>query len=155
MKKPVIYIAGAYRGPTESAVFDNIMRARDHAIHVWQLGAIALCPHLNSMLMGGISGVPDQDFLDGDIELLDRCDALYAIRGWEQSSGAKKEVEFAKANGMPVFFSESTYFLQDMTDFIRYFKPSSNSPPSKDTAPKPYPKPPDPPPLGKWSDGWW
>ena len=121
-KRPVIYIAGPYRGPSEAVVFCNIIFARDMAMEVWKLGAIPLCPHLNSMLMGGV--VPDQDFLDGDLVLLDRCDAVYAIRGWQQSAGAKREVEFANSKGIPVFYSESTLCMRSMESFVRDFNAS-------------------------------
>jgi hypothetical protein len=37
------------------------------------------------------------------MELLSRCDAVFAIPGWETSNGATREVEWARANDKPVF----------------------------------------------------
>ena len=50
----VFYIAGPYRANTERGVLNNIRAAEAVAIEVWKAGHVALCPHLNSRLMGGI-----------------------------------------------------------------------------------------------------
>ena len=101
---PAIYIAGPYRGPTESAVRANIERAREAAQLVWKCGAKAFCPHLNTAFMGGV--VPDAVFLRADLEWLAQCDAVYAIHGWSGSEGAKGEVDEAKRLGIDVITDE-------------------------------------------------
>ncbi|HLD78725.1 MAG TPA: DUF1937 family protein, partial [archaeon] len=35
------------------------------------------------------------------------ADAVLAVPGWERSNGARREVEWARANGLPVFFPKS------------------------------------------------
>ena len=104
----VVYIAGRYKAPTECEIFGNIMAARSVAMEVWRMGAVALCPHLNTMLFGGLAypDDPQRDrrvWLDGDIELLRRCDALITVPGWQQSSGALAEVDLAVTLGIPAF----------------------------------------------------
>lgn len=110
MRQPVIYIAGPYRGNNESDVLANILRAREYAIEVWKHGGVALCPHLNTALMGGL--ISDGTFLDGDIELLSRCDALYLIRNSESSWGTQAELRFATEGSIPV--------LRDSVDVIEF-----------------------------------
>jgi Domain of unknown function (DUF4406) len=39
------------------------------------------------------------------MELLRLCDGVFAIPGGQQSNGARREVEFARQHGMPVFES--------------------------------------------------
>lgn len=104
MKLPAIYIAGPYRGKTESAVRANIERAREAAELVWQCGGKAFCPHLNTAFMGGI--VPDTVFLRADLEWLAQCDAVYVIHGWAGSIGAKAEVDEAKRLGIDLITDE-------------------------------------------------
>lgn len=101
MRMPIVYIAGPYRGAHECVVFRNIQRAREAAELVWKSGGVALCPHLNTAFMGGV--VPDATFLAGDLQLVDCCDALYAVDGSESSVGAMGEIAHAWGRGMPVF----------------------------------------------------
>lgn len=105
MKRLVIYIAGPYRGASESEVFANILRARDCAAEVWKAGHIAICPHLNTMLMGGM--LPDERWLEGDLEILKRCDGMMLVPGWESSSGSRRETGKAISFGIPIYESLS------------------------------------------------
>ncbi len=96
----LVYIAGPYRGKSEAEVHDHIQAARSYAVRVWQAGAVAVCPHLNTAFMGG--AVEDSAFLKGAVELMSRCDAVLAIPGHERSKGSLVEVKVARDQGMPV-----------------------------------------------------
>jgi len=87
----IIYVAGPYRAPTENEVFENIMRARAAAHKLWEKGWAVVCPHTNSMFMGGLDGRSDEAFIKGDLELVRRCDAIFMLEGWANSQGARKE----------------------------------------------------------------
>ncbi|TXH14484.1 MAG: DUF4406 domain-containing protein [Hyphomicrobiaceae bacterium] len=97
----VIYIAGPFRGPTAWAIEQNVRRAETLALKVWQLGAVALCPHTNTRLFD--KEADDIVFLDGTMELLRRCDAVLLTDDWQKSSGARAEVEEARSLKRPVF----------------------------------------------------
>jgi nucleoside 2-deoxyribosyltransferase len=79
----------------------NIRRAETLALEVWKLGAACLCPHTNTRFFQ--NAAPDKSFLDGDLELLRRCDAVLLTLDWERSRGARAEVEFAQQLKIPVF----------------------------------------------------
>ena len=98
----LVYIVGPYRAQTEYGVKQNIDRAEQAALFVWQHGGAAICPHKNTAFFGGYC--PDKVWLEGDLEILRRCDAVYAMLGWEHSKGAYAEVNAAHRAGMPVFF---------------------------------------------------
>ena len=91
----VIYVCGPYRGRR----LVNILRARTAALFVWQHGGVALCPHLNTAFFDG--KMLDDVWLEGDLELLSRCDAIWAIEGWRESAGACAEVAAAERMGIP------------------------------------------------------
>jgi hypothetical protein len=91
----VIYIAGPYRGRR----LVNILRARAAALFVWQHGGVALCPHMNTAFFDG--KMPEAVWLEGDLELLSRCDAVWALPGWRESDGAAMEVARAEALHLP------------------------------------------------------
>lgn len=97
----VVYIAGPYRAASEWQVLENIRRAESLALEAWKLGAAVICPHKNTAFFGGAA--PDETWLKGDLEILGRCDAILCVPGWEQSVGAKGEVQLARSLGLPVF----------------------------------------------------
>jgi hypothetical protein len=101
MTKPVLFISGPYRAPSPDGILTNIMAARDVARSVWQAGAVALCPHTNTALMDGC--LPDSVWLEGDIELLRRCDGVVLLPGWAASEGTLAEREVALQMRMPIF----------------------------------------------------
>ncbi len=98
----VIYVAGAYRAKTEWGVAENIRRAELAAIELWKKGWAVICPHKNTAFFGG--ACDDSIWLLGDIEMLRRCDAIYMLPGWENSTGARAEHEVALAAGLLVLY---------------------------------------------------
>ena len=99
----VVYVIGPYRAPSEWEVVSNIRRAELVAIDVWKLGAACICPHKNTALLGG--ACEDEVWLQGDLEILSRCDASLVLDGWESSQGSKGEILFCENNGIPVFYN--------------------------------------------------
>lgn len=47
---------------------------------------------------------PRKVYLRKDIEALLKCDAIVMIDGWENSAGAKLELDIAKELELPIFF---------------------------------------------------
>ena len=99
----VIYIAGPFRGPDSWAIELNIRRAEALALEAWKLGAAVICPHTNTRFFQGAA--PDHIWLDGDLAILRKCDAILMTPDWERSSGARAECEHAQAHGIPVLFN--------------------------------------------------
>ena len=85
----VAFISGPYRAPTVMGIRENIRRAEAYALAYWKAGYAVICPHKNTALFDGEA--PDQVWLDGDIELLKRCDVCVCIPGWNRSEGSKEE----------------------------------------------------------------
>jgi hypothetical protein len=96
----LIYVAGPYRGDVDK----NIALARQVAIEIWQKGHTAICPHLNTSHFEMDCCIPDERYLEGDLDILSRCDAIVMITGWEASIGAKGEHDYASRLGIPVYF---------------------------------------------------
>jgi nucleoside 2-deoxyribosyltransferase len=100
---PLVYVAGPYRAPSEYQVRRNIREAEKVAVSLWKAGYAVICPHKNT---GGLGGAADDSvFLEGDLEMMCRCDVVFAIDRWKESSGAKIEIERARVEGIPVVFS--------------------------------------------------
>jgi hypothetical protein len=98
----IAYIAGAYRSETISGTVKNIRAAEYVAIKYWKKGYAVICPHKNTALFDGL--MPDKTWLDGDIEILKRCDVIVMMQGWEDSTGSKAEHFFALRNGIEIIY---------------------------------------------------
>lgn len=111
----VVYVAGPFRGASHWAIAENIRNAERLALEVWRLGAAALCPHANTAHFQ--DAAPDNVWLDGDLALLSRCDALVTTPDWQRSTGARAEVDFAATRGIPVFheISELAAWISERT----------------------------------------
>lgn len=51
-------------------------------------------------------GVTREELLELDLWMLEGCDAIYMLKGWQKSCGANREYGFALAKGMDVMFEE-------------------------------------------------
>jgi hypothetical protein len=98
----VVYIAGPFRGASSWAIEQNIRRAEELALKVWALGAAALCPHANTRFFQ--YALPDDVWLQGDMAMLAKCDAILMTPDWQVSAGARAEHDRATADGLPVFY---------------------------------------------------
>lgn len=106
----VIYVAGPFRSANQTTgksnawgVQQNVMRAMSLALEVWKRGCAAVCPHSNTMFFQDADGVEDRVWLDGDIELMKRCDGVLLTPDWARSSGARAEKAQADLWHLPVF----------------------------------------------------
>lgn len=101
MTLPLIYIAGPFRGPTPLAVRRNVEAARDAGLLVAQVGGYPIIPH--TMTSEFDKQLTDEFWLDGMMELLRRCDAVFLLPTWKDSRGATAEYEEAIRRGTPTF----------------------------------------------------
>lgn len=102
-KKPkLIYVAGKYTDPRGSYyVEQNIRWAEDIARQLWQMGAGVICPHTNTRHFDGAATW--EQFMAGDLVMVERCDALVMVPNWLDSKGARMEADHAFANRVRVF----------------------------------------------------
>lgn len=110
----VVYIAGPFRGRSSWVIEENIRRAESLALDVWRAGCAAICPHANTRFFQG--ECHDRVWLDGDLEILSRCDAILMTRDWEKSKGATEERASAKRLGILVFYESG---FQDFINWVQ------------------------------------
>jgi hypothetical protein len=94
----LVFISGAYRGDIDA----NIEHAKQASIRLWKEGYAVICPHMNTAHFDGIC--PDEVWLEGDLEILSRCDIVYVLNNWTGSEGSKAEIELARKLKIPVFY---------------------------------------------------
>ena len=101
MRNKIIYVAGAYSPFVDEYHFrrgidDNIEDAEKMSIRLWEMGFTVICPHLNTAHFEQDCTCKYQDYIEGDLEILSRCDAIFMLPNWEYSKGATAELQFAK-----------------------------------------------------------
>lgn len=101
----VIYIAGPFRGENAWKVEQNIRRAEMVAWEVANRGHAPLCPHTNTRFFDGT--LTDEYWLECGLVLLERCDAMVLVEGWETSEGTAGEIKHAEKNSIPIYKSAS------------------------------------------------
>ncbi len=53
-------------------------------------------------------GMTREELLALDLRMLEECDAIYMLKGWQQSCGANREYGFALGNYMEILYEELT-----------------------------------------------
>jgi nucleoside 2-deoxyribosyltransferase len=96
--RPLVYIAGPYTHPDPVANTHAVITFASELIDEGLVTPVV--PHL-TLLWHAVSPRPLDFWYAYDVALLRRCDALFRVEG--ASSGADMEIEFAEANGIPVF----------------------------------------------------
>ena len=99
----IIYIAGPYRAETKAEIGRNIKKARDVAIKLWQEGWAVICPHMNT---AHFEAEDDSIWINGGLEILVRCDAIYMLAGWEYSPGAITEWFTAQGFELDIYYED-------------------------------------------------
>lgn len=98
----LIYVAGPIRPKNGQTIEGNIQRAKEIAYSLWSDGFAVICPHSNTDLTQETDWA--MPWLNGDLEMVARCDAVVVCPGWETSEGTKIEIGFAESRGIPVSY---------------------------------------------------
>ena len=99
------FISGAYSGNSISEVELNLSKARLVVEDVTKAGWVPICPNV---FWHPFSEFQDYDFwLEAAIDLIETCQVLVVVPGWERSSGVAKEIKRAKELGIPILTLET------------------------------------------------
>lgn len=106
----ICYVAGPYTAPSREEVQANIDKAEAVGKKMMHLGFAPIIPHK-------ITSFWDEDpqfahIQHGDwmqkvcLPLLDKCDAIVMVHGWQESPGSVMEHQHASNRGIPIFYHE-------------------------------------------------
>ena len=100
----VLYVVGPYRAGSIREIVENIRRAEKVALKYWKAGFAVVCPHMNSALFDG--ALPDEEILEGCLNIMGRCDGLVVLPTWESSPGSRAEIARAQELGLKIIWEK-------------------------------------------------
>jgi len=105
-RKKVVYIIGPFRAKTDHERIKNIRAAEAMADTLWEMGFTVICCHMNTKNMEGF--IPDDDILEGDIEIMMRCDFCVTSFPFKHekmvnSVGSQNEIKHAREHNKSVY----------------------------------------------------
>ena len=106
----IAYVIGPYRAETIYGIRQNIIVAEQLGAELAQLGFFPYVPHKNTAFFDGLA--PDELWLEGNLEIIRRGIADFAVvgYGWEKSSGSRGEIAEIQGMGLPVLYREDPAF---------------------------------------------
>jgi hypothetical protein len=97
------FISGAYSGALNEIEL-NISKARLVIVDVLKAGWVPICPNV---FWSPFADLKEYDFwLEAALSLLDTCDILVLVPGWETSSGVRREIQRAREVGILIVNSD-------------------------------------------------
>ena len=108
-----VYVAGAYSDDNMLGVMANIGRGEYYAWKLFKEGYAPFTPwhDRDFMIRSWEAGVSVEELQAYSLEWLKVSDCMFVVpnheglRKWEDSEGTKKEIQEARALGIPVFYS--------------------------------------------------
>jgi len=98
----LLYVSGPYSGDSDEAITHNIANASIIAQQLWDEGFSVICPHANTAHFTH-EKTSYEDYIEGDLVMIAKCDGIVMIDSWERSKGAVREKERAELLTIPVF----------------------------------------------------
>lgn len=119
----VVYIAGAYIGANDYETDLNIKAAQNTMKLIIQHCPdwAVFCPHMNSAQFDRLTqDVPAAYWYKADLVILEKCDLLIFLPGWQWSHGTKEEIKFAREHSIEIcdIYQFLTKYAKDLPNLI-------------------------------------
>lgn len=100
-KRTLIYIAGSYSAETREERDQNIAVAEAMAQVLLAHGYAVICPHTMTHGWEDAPNLTREDFIQNDLRIMENCDMVFLVDGWQDSEGARREMKRAMELGIP------------------------------------------------------
>jgi hypothetical protein len=100
----LVYLAGPITPKNGNRIEENVANATRVYWECLERGIPAFCPHLGAAFPTAFS-IDYEIWLEYDREIIKRCTHVLMLLGWEQSAGARQELEFAQSLGKDIVYS--------------------------------------------------
>ena len=119
MTLKIVFIAGPYFGNGDKEEIEkNILEAEKYQVALANAQVGFFCAHNHTEHFQEKARAPETFYYKLDFEFLKRSvDAILALPNWKESTGAKREIEWAINNNLPVFYPKSP---DDLDEIIKW-----------------------------------
>ena len=94
-----LYISGKMSGLPENRIRHRFNEAAEYLRNEGHVP-------VNPAVMLDDPGLEYEEYMDIDFKMLEHCDGIYMLRGWEKSIGARREIAKAIRLGLQVMLEE-------------------------------------------------
>lgn len=103
----IVYVAGPFSHETAKGRAANIRRAEDLGLEASRVGdGRTVMPFVPHVAWGGYFGkITEQEAIHWGLEIIEHCDGILLVPGWQKSKGTLGEIKEAERLGLPVFRS--------------------------------------------------
>lgn len=116
MQNAFVYLSGPITAKCGFSVEENVASALNVYWACLLCGIPAFCPHLSATFPTAHSAIAYETWMAYDFAVIDRSTHVLMLPRWDSSSGAIREMEYAKTRGLSVVFSVSE--LQQALDAV-------------------------------------
>lgn len=109
-----IYISGPISGRDIDEAREEFARA---SLYIMGQGHTAVSPFDNGLS----TDAPYIEHLTADLRLLSECDAIYMLKGWNNSRGAQLELSYAKIYGLRIIVEPFSHEEAEHTNRVMQF----------------------------------
>lgn len=102
-----VYISGPMTAKHGRSIEENVAAGVKVYIDLLQRGIPCFSPHLSGAFPTAWTALEHGEWLDYDLAVIDRCTHMLMMDGWEGSTGAKLEHDYAKRTSTPIAYSVS------------------------------------------------
>jgi len=95
-----IYIAGKITGEDEAAVYNKFVVAKTR---LENSGDLVMSPHV----LSENRGFDHEDYMHICYAMIDICDAIFVLKDWQKSKGARMEVQYACDHQKEIFYEDN------------------------------------------------
>lgn len=97
-----VYLSGPITAKDGVSVEENVAAALRVFLECINAGIPAFCPQLTGAFPSAHADVDYEAWMAYDFAVIDRCTHMLMLPRWQYSDGAKREMAYAHARGIPV-----------------------------------------------------
>jgi hypothetical protein len=103
----IVYVAGPHRGEIKY----NVLKAAAVGRLLRQCGKAVIIPHVESLFFPG--SLTEEEWIEHGIDLLHCVDTVVLVPEWQDSSGTRNEIEYAKE------YKKSVYEFDELCNILK------------------------------------
>lgn len=99
----IVFISGPDKADEVTHHDENLRRATEIIARLYSHGHVAVCPHADNRNFEPFINLEDEVFISRYLRILEQCNAVAVLPGWNESERCRAEVKHALRHEIPVY----------------------------------------------------